>query len=206
MRHPFLDALAAGSLRTEQITTYLQQDQLYLKGFTRICQTLAERCADEQEEKLFRESALLCLEAEQGMQSLLWKSLHLDPPSPGKPLHATEAYMKHETRCVGHPSRLVGLAAALPCNWLYADIAQELLQREEAGRPDHPYRVWIDLYAGEEIQDLAQRWIHVLNRWAESASPGEKQEASEAFAASVRHETAFWEQAYRAPVFSQDLR
>ncbi|WP_161629961.1 TenA family protein [Desulfogranum mediterraneum] len=193
--HPFVEGLAAGTLSPAQMRCYLIQDGLYLQNYIRVCRTLAERAADTADRRLFADSACLSEEAELGIQAGLFKALQLswapEPPGP-----ATSAYIRQESEAAHHPSPLVALAAATPCTVLYAEVGRRLAMRPETAAADHPFRLWLDLYADPAVQEMALQWSSCLNRWAAAAEVSAQQEALEAFAASVQCELNFWEQAW----------
>lgn len=194
--HPFVRGLAAGTLTPAQIRCYLIQDGIYLKGYVATCRALADRAESEADRSLFEESARLSEEAELDMQARLAQALGISSLE-DEPLPATTAYSTHEKRCVEDHSRLVALAGAAPCNVLYAEVGIRLAGLPEAARPDHPFRGWLDLYADPAVQELAARWVAVLDRWAGEADAAEQKPALDAFAVSMQCEVDFWEQAWQ---------
>jgi len=197
LTHPFVDGLAAGSLRPAQVRCYLEQDRLYLAGYVRVCRALAKRAEEIRDSELFEESARLSEEGEAGMQAALASSLGLDLRD-SSPLPATTEYMRREQEALEDRSRLVALAGAAPCNLLYAETGRRLRAVPGTDRPDYPFRAWLDLYGDDAVQRLAERWVEILNRWAGTVTPAEQDRALDVFAAAVRCETAFWDQAWRA--------
>lgn len=193
--HPFVEALACGTLQKSQIQYYLGQDQLYLHNYIKVCRILAERAILEEDKELFKESATLSEEAELGLQEHLVFQLQLewrgDPPGA-----ATKAYMAQENTAVNHSSPLVALAGATPCNVLYAEIGNRLLNRADVVFQGHPFQSWLELYSDPAVQELAVRWIKCLNRWATGTSAFEQQRAIQAFCASMKCEVEFWQQAW----------
>lgn len=198
VRHPFVRALAGGALRLDQVAVYLEQDRLYLSDYVQICLRLAEYSSLASDRTLFIESARLSEEAEGAMQGVFWERLGLATRSPDGPLPATIAYTCHERDCAEGASRLTALAAATPCNWTYAEIGRWLGATASCSMPDHPYAEWIALYAGDEVQTFAARWVACLNRWAEGSSPEDQDAAKAAFVRSVELEVSFWDQAWQA--------
>jgi len=195
VRHPFVEALAAGTLKKSQIEYYLAQDQLYLRNYIKVCRLLADRAVLEADRTLFEESAVLSEEAELGVQEHLVHELQLewrDEP-PGA---ATRAYLEQENTAVIDPVPLVALAGATPCNVLYAEIGNRLLHRKDVVFPGHPFRSWLALYSDPLVQELAVRWIACLNRWAKDTSAVDQQRAIHAFRASMKCEVDFWQQAW----------
>ncbi len=195
--HPFVQGLARGTLTTDQIQCYLIQDGIYLTSYVQVCRALAKRSRTEADRIMFEESARLSEEGEVGMQQTLSQALGL-PVLHGEAMPATTAYSVHEQASAADPSLLVALAGATPCNVLYAEVGKRLKASQEAARPGHPYRVWLDLYADELVQQLADQWAEVLNRWALDASTAEQEQALDAFAVSMQHEVDFWDQAGQA--------
>ncbi len=195
--HPFVAGLAAGTLTRRQMQHYLIQDGLYLRNYVRVCRTLAARAQTEEDRFLFEYSAKISEEAELGIQEQLFRQLRLawvdEAPGP-----ATTAYMEQESSAVEHNSELVGLAAAAPCTVLYAEVGRRLALMEKTADPNHPYRLWLDLYADPAVQNMAEQWIACLNRWAADKDEGEQAEAIQAFVVSIRCEIDFWQQAWKA--------
>ncbi|CAG37096.1 TenA family protein [Desulfotalea psychrophila] len=195
--HPFVEGLARGRLSAEQMQTYLIQDGLYLQNYVRVCRLLANRAAIASDRLLFEYSARLSAEAELGLQAELFQALGLEwrnaPPEP-----ATVAYIYRESEAMLHSSELVALAAATPCTVLYAEVGRRLAERPEAAAANHPFRLWLDLYADASVQEMARQWIQCLNRWAATAKRSAEEQALEAFAVSMQCEVDFWEQAWGA--------
>ena len=195
--HPFVEGLALGRLSAEQMQTYLIQDGLYLQSYVEVCRILAHRATIDSDRSLFEDSARLSAEAELGVQTELFQALGLAwknaPPGP-----ATVAYIRQENEAALHVSELVALAAATPCTVLYAEVGRRLAERPEAAAANHPFRLWLDLYADASVQKMAREWIECLNRWAATATGLAQKQALDAFAVSMACEVDFWEQAWRA--------
>ncbi|MCC5835703.1 MAG: hypothetical protein JJU20_13295 [Opitutales bacterium] len=196
VEHPFVQALARGRLPRAAMQVYQEQDGLYLVAYVHICRTLANRTLNSADSELFERSAVLSEEGESAMQAQLLDKLGLQLAPKPDPLPTTEAYMRHERHCAEKEPLLVALAAAAPCNLLYADIGSRLSQDPRATEGSHPYRVWLDLYADESVQALASEWEEILNRWAFAESADIRQQARAAFVTSVRFEIEFWQQAW----------
>lgn len=195
--HPFVEGLAVGTLSMPQIRHYLLQDGLYLQNYVQVCRILAERVPAEADKKLFIDSALLSEEAELGIQEQLLDELGLSWAAEPAGT-ATQAYICQESSAARHPSALVALAGATPCTVLYAEVGRRLAMRPETKKTDHPFRLWLDLYADAAVQKMATQWIECLNRYALETDFPEQVEALNAFAASMQCEVDFWEQAWQA--------
>jgi thiaminase/transcriptional activator TenA len=87
------------------------------------------------------------------------------------------------------------VAAVLPCQWGYAEIARHLRAQ---GLPAEPrYRRWIEMYAGPEFEDYG-RWLReTLEGLAPHLSPAHRERLKRTFHTSSRWEYLFWEMAWR---------
>ena len=61
----------------------------------------------------------------------------------------------------------------------------------------NPYQKWIDMYSGEEFQDVVKSAIDLTDRVAQDANSKQLQQMEEAFVTSTRLEWMFWDSAYR---------
>ncbi len=87
------------------------------------------------------------------------------------------------------------IAAVLPCQWGYAEIARHLRAR---GMPPEPrYAKWIEMYASAEFEDYG-RWLRAqLETLAPHLSPAHRERLKAIFHTSSRWEYLFWEMAWQ---------
>lgn len=111
------------------------------------------------------------------------------------PVPTTLAYTSYLLATVYGGSFLEGLAAVLPCYWVYARLGAELLA---ASSPDPLYARWIAAYGDPAFQAVAQRVITLTDRVGAQASPVERSRAARHFAVTTRYEWMFWDAAWRA--------
>jgi len=88
----------------------------------------------------------------------------------------------------------LGLAAVLPCYWIYAQVGQDLLER---GSPDPHYQRWIDTYAGEEFAEIVAEVLALVDRTGSVLGSAEEARARAHFATTARYEWMFFDAAYR---------
>jgi len=84
-----------------------------------------------------------------------------------------------------HATLLLGLAAVLPCYWIYAQVGQDLLER---GSPDPHYQRWIDTYAGEEFAEIVAEVLALVDRTGSVLGSAEEAQARAHFATTARYE------------------
>ena len=88
----------------------------------------------------------------------------------------------------------VVLGALLPCFWIYAEVGRDIHARAAAV---HPYRAWIDTYAGEEFHAAVRAVIEATDEAAADASPHLRERMHAAFTRATQLEWLFWDSAYR---------
>jgi thiaminase/transcriptional activator TenA len=111
------------------------------------------------------------------------------PPSP-----TTQAYTSYLLATAFGGSFVDGLAAVLPCYWIYARVGLELLDR---GSTDPRYRRWIDSYSGEDFTKSCAEVLALTDRIGPTLTPADEAEARRHFVATSRYEWMFWDSAYR---------
>jgi thiaminase/transcriptional activator TenA len=88
----------------------------------------------------------------------------------------------------------VVLGALLPCFWIYAEVGRDIHSRAAAV---HPYRAWIDTYAGEEFHAAVRDVIAATDEAAEDTSTRLRERMDAAFRRATQLEWMFWDSAYR---------
>lgn len=104
------------------------------------------------------------------------------------------AYTNHLLLTCLEGAFLEGMAAMLPCYWIYWEVGKELARR---GSKDKAYQRWITQYAGAEYGKTVERVLGVTNAAAKAATAAERQRAKEVFTLSARYEYLFWDMAWR---------
>ncbi|MBT0769520.1 bifunctional hydroxymethylpyrimidine kinase/phosphomethylpyrimidine kinase [Kineosporia sp. J2-2] len=180
---PFLTGLADGTLGKDQFVGYLAQDTHYLDGYAAVLSRLARMADDPVEQAFWAGSAAACLTTETALHRA-WgaSSSPIDPIGP-----VTRAYLDHlETATdAGYEQ---GVAAVLPCYWMYADIGRQL-GPSAAG---NPYREWIDTYQDSLFGESARSARGIADRAAADAEPEVREQMWQAFEASAQLERRFF--------------
>lgn len=198
--HPFVTALAAGSLDPQRFRFYQMQDARYLEAFADACALLSTRAHAPKDKLWFLDAARLALLVEGQLHAGYGKTLgYTDADIAALELTPNNrAYQDHMVATAARGSLVEGIAAITPCPWLYIDLGQ-WLQREHGSVPDtHPFAAWLRTYADPGFNDYMTNLLERLERAAEAAGEAERARAKEAFVVSVRYEWMFWEQAWIA--------
>jgi thiaminase/transcriptional activator TenA len=107
----------------------------------------------------------------------------------------TYAYTRHLLLTCAQGSCAEGLAALLPCQWSYGEIAGPLM----TAPPDDPvYADWICMFGNAEYDALVAETTGLLDRLADPADAGQWALLSAAFSISLRYEGEFWDIALTA--------
>jgi thiaminase/transcriptional activator TenA len=190
LSHPFLNGLTAGELPPSRFQFYLAQDALYLRTFSRALSILAAKAPNEEWGILLNRHAVESLEVERQLHQSLLKSS--DRPARMAPTNL--AYGNHLLVSVSQRPFAEGLAAMLPCYWIYWEVGKELKLR---GSKNAGYQRWIDQYAGEEYGATVRQVLDIMNAEAATISARSRQEALRLFEISARYEYMFWDMAWR---------
>ncbi len=198
--HPFVAGIGDGSLPEDRFRFYVRQDYLFLTDYGRLLALAAARAPRLEWMRRFAALAQAVLETEMDLHrqfAARWgitaEQLESETTAP-----ATDAYCDYllRTAALGDFSELA--AAVLPCMWSYSEIGRHLAAAGALGsEPTQPYAEWVEMYASDEIGELAA-WCRELTdaAAAEVAGPGRRR-MHDAFRASSEHELAFWDSAWR---------
>jgi thiaminase/transcriptional activator TenA len=196
LRHPFVKGLTDGSLPRESFQFYAVQDALYLRDFARALSLAAARAPREDWIIMFNEHAAGALRVERDLHESFFAEWGLTPEAvAGTPLAPTNlAYTSYLLAVAYGTPFHEGLAAVLPCYWIYWEVGKEL---ERAGSPDPLYARWIGTYASEEFGGLVRAVLDTMDRTAASLGPAEREAMRRHFVTTSRYEWMFWEMGYR---------
>lgn len=190
LKHPFLLGLADGSLPRSRFRYYLVQDALYLDAFSRALSVLASKAPRSDWALAFNRDAIESLEVERQMHAELLRGL----PASAEMAPTNYAYTNHLMASVERGSFLEGLAAMLPCYWIYWEVGKQLIKR---GSKDKDYQRWISQYSSEAYGKTVERVLAVIDAEAATASPAALERAKKLFVMSARYEYQFWDAAWR---------
>jgi thiaminase (transcriptional activator TenA) len=197
-RHPFVHALADGSLASEKFRFYQMQDARYLEAFADACSLISVRCRAPKEKLWFIDAARLAIIVEGqlhagyglklGYTEADIASMELTPNN--------RAYQNHMIRSAQCGSLVEAIAAIAPCPWLYTELGAHLEKILGSIDEAHPYADWLRTYADPGFVEYTNALLELMESAAEAADAASREHAREAFTASARYEWMFWEQAW----------
>lgn len=195
----FLRHLGEGTLPLEVFRTYIEQDSLYLTGYSKALAILAAKSPDPQTAAFWATSSANAAAVESAMHDQMLTGGAL-PPRQGEPEHSQIclAYVSFLIAAAATESYAVAAAAALPCFWIYAEVGRDLAESAAkviTADSAHPYAQWVTTYGAAEFQQSAATARSLVDAAAESASERERAAMEKAFILAVRYELMFWDTA-----------
>ena len=196
VEHPFLKGLADGSLPRSRFQFYLVQDAHYLRTFAKVLSVLAAKAPREEWTLTLNQHARSALGAERELHEGLLASygVSFDAVRDAPIAPTTYAYMSHLLAVAYQETFSHGLAAVLPCYWIYWEVGKEL---QKKGSKDADYQRWIDQYASEEFGQAVEQVLEMMNTEAEHLNARSRKVLKEIFRTSTRYEWMFWDMAWR---------
>ncbi len=195
LEHPFIGGLTEGNLTEDRFSYYVMQDALYLREFAKALTGLASTAPKPEVLEMFCRHATDAMAVERSLHEGFFQDLGLHPEQVDStpPSPTTRAYCDFMIASVRSGSFEEGLAAVLPCYWIYQKVGQALLP---AGSPNPLYQRWIETYGSDEFDQVVQDVLDLTNQVASDASKTLKSSMRTLFLLGCRYEWMFWDAAY----------
>ncbi|MGH3960853.1 thiaminase II [Mycobacterium sp.] len=194
LAHPFLAGLTDGSLDPEAFAHYLVQDAYYLHDFARALTVVGSKAPTHAGVGMFARHAAGIVEVELAVHDSLLSELGIHHTDVAPVAPTTRAYTSYLLATAYGGAFADGLAAVLPCYWIYAKVGAELVQR---GSPDSRYQRWIDTYADAEYQSVVAEVLALADDIGRTLCAADEARARAHFAVTARYEWMFWDAAWR---------
>ncbi|BDR61148.1 thiaminase II [Lactobacillus xylocopicola] len=193
--HPFVKELASGELPLKKFRFYLLQDRYYLDEFTKFHQLIAATAEDQQIADFVRARAQDLRDTEIKVREQFFQELAITSEEVLKtPIAPTAyAYVNHLYQSLARDGLGAGVAAIVPCYWLYQEIGKSLADTDS---PVTYYQEWIDTYEDDWYQVNVAKVLALTNQLADQATEDERQGMRDAFIRSSYYELQFWQMAY----------
>jgi thiaminase/transcriptional activator TenA len=197
--HPMVAEIAAGSLPHGTFRRYFEQNVLYLGDYARAIGLIAGKAPDLAAADVLSRFLRQIVGTEIPANIAFLERLGGSPAGPADGgagmLPATYAYTRHLLYTCALGTCAEGLAAVLPCQWSYGELAAPLM----ASLPADPvYADWISMFGGDGYETLVAETTGLLDRLADSGDGLVMQRLSSIFDTSTRYEVQFWDMAYGA--------
>lgn len=196
LAHPFITGLTDGTLDDRAFAQYVAQDVHYLRDYARALAIVGAKAPTLADTATFARHAAEVFDVELQLHDSLLPQLGLDADllarSPVLP--TTRAYTSYLVATAYGGTFAEGLAAILPCYWIYARVGTALAER---GSTDARYQLWIDGYSGEEYAATVDEVLAVTDRIGPALTAAEEAVARAHFATTARYEWMFFDAAHR---------
>lgn len=190
---PFIKELVNGTLDKEKFKFYIMQDSIYLEHFSKALALIAARCTKIEDSFTYHQFAQNAIVVENHLHDHYFKDFGIEDVGVAQP--ACHQYFHFLKSTTSLDSVEVGMAAVLPCFWIYKAVGDYIL-KNQVGQ-NNPYQKWIDTYGGEEFSKAVQQAINICDIVAEGASSQTKEDMLEAFITASHLEYDFWDAAYK---------
>ncbi|MEE2996139.1 MAG: thiaminase II [Pseudomonadota bacterium] len=199
--HDFVCQLADGTLPEKCFRHYLIQDYLFLVHFARAWALAAFKADDLPDIRSAASvlSGIVDVEMDLHVRYCAdWGLTETDMASAPEAMETT-AYTRYVFER-GMAGDLLDMHVALaPCIVGYGEIGQVLASDPATVIDGNPYRSWIDMYAGEEYQEISTGAVEQLERLGKAKGADVRfDNLAATFAQATRLEEAFWQMGLRA--------
>ncbi len=193
---PFNAGLADGTLGEDRFRHYMIQDAHYLEGFARALSLASAKGHDADHVVHFAGAAQTAIVVERSLHADFFKRFGVSPAdfAEAQPSPVCDHYVSWLLRTAALEPLEVGLAALLPCFWIYREVGKHILST--AVRPN-PYQAWIDTYAGEEFEQAVDAVIAAVDDVACDVSERNRRAMHRAFTRATQLEWMFWNSAWQ---------
>jgi thiaminase/transcriptional activator TenA len=156
---------------------YLLQDSHYLRAFGQALSVLASKAPREEWAIVLNEHAADALKTERQLHEGILASYGLTRTAIANAVVApsNHAYTSHLLAAVHQRPFAEGLAAVLPCYWVYWEVGKAL-KKKGSKNPD--YQRWIDRYAASEVRQGGRQVLDMMDAEAASLDPRSRQAAN----------------------------
>jgi thiaminase/transcriptional activator TenA len=194
--HPFLGSLVEGNLPEDVFRNYVVQDAIYLKAYARALSALGGRAHTVGDTELFATRAARAIGVERTLHRELLASLGIaeELVEETEPSPTNLAYTSFIGAHVHGGSFADGLAAVVPCFWIYWEVASRLIER---GSPHPVYRRWIESYRSEEFERGVRAVLELVDRVGAGLGEDDRRRMRRIVLAASRYEWMFWDAAWR---------
>lgn len=192
----FNQELAQGILAKDKFKYYIEQDYLYLQMYSKVLAILSTKAPSRDEANFWLASSngILQVEAEVHQYFLQTFNSSLAQADNLEMSPTTEHYTSFLYMLATLEPYEIGVAAVLPCFWIYGEVGSSLLK---LSKQDNFYQAWINNYAGSDFQTAVKKAIQITDLVASSANQNIRERMRYAYKRSAQLEYMFWDVAYQ---------
>jgi len=195
--HPFIRGLNDGTLPLDRFQHYMIQDTLYIAEYARAMAWVAPLMPDVKDLLAMLDGARQTFETEEMLKQHYFEQfgITMEDALGVESAPTCKAYIDHLFRYTRNGTLAEGMAAILPCAWVYLEIGCTLTREREIA-DDHPYKPWLMTYVVPEFRDLVDSWFDILDRAVSTYPKGKLTHIEDVFITSCRYEWMFWDMSW----------
>jgi len=196
LTHPFLRGLTDATLDEGCFRYYLAQDAHYLRDYARALAVVGAKAPAHATTAMFARHAAQTVAVELALHQTLLPQLGLSSAELDEVTVSptTTAYTSYLLATAYGGTFADGIAAVLPCYWIYQRVGAELAAQ---GSPDARYQRWIDTYADEAFAGTVTEVLAAADAAGTGLTAAESERAARHFETTARYEWMFWDAAWR---------
>jgi thiaminase/transcriptional activator TenA len=194
--HPFVAALADGSLPEAAFRHYLVQDYKFLIHFARAYALAAYKADTLDDIRAAAETLTALVGVEMALHVDYCAGWGLDPAAmeAAPEDNACMAYTRYVLETGLRGDALDLHVALIPCVAGYGEIGARLAADPATRREGNPYAAWIAMYSGDAYQQVAQAAVGQLDKLGAARGGDARYERLRTvFAEACRLEADFWQ-------------
>jgi len=195
--HPFVRAIADGTLDLERFRFYIIQDHLYLMQYAKLFALGLIKSADEADIRLFASLISDTLDTENAVHRDYLKTLGISPEniSMAKSSIITESYTNYMLS-VGFSQGVAEIAAAvLACSWSYKIIGDWCLKNMKA--ENRFFSPWIKEYTSASYNRSNDEIISFIDEKTSAYTDEQLKNIENIVLLCSRYELLFWDMAWK---------
>ncbi|MDL2316566.1 TenA family protein [Desulfovibrio sp. OttesenSCG-928-A18] len=191
-RHSFVVELVDGVLPADKFLYYLQQDRLYLAGYTRALAVTAGRMRSDDDLALVLHFADKTLTTGRELHDSYFREYQM-PGTQARRSPGCLAYTNHLLERANMGSAAESIAALLTSFWMFRETGNHIRSLADV---ENPYSRWIEHFSCQEYSKLVDQAIELCDRLASETGDEERVRMAEAFLISSRYEYMLCEDAW----------
>ena len=191
INHPLIIELASGELDIKKFHYYIQQDELYIKDYSKALSFLAGKAPDSEKMNILLTFAKDGYLIEHELHEHFFKKYDIPRTKIKEP--ACLSYSCFLLSSILTESYEVGLSSLLPCFWIYREVGLHIFKNS---KQNNKYKAWIETYAGDEFRKQVEEMLRLTEDASKNANTDTKEKMMQAFFYSTQLEYRFWDAAY----------
>ncbi|MEM3157063.1 MAG: thiaminase II [Nitrososphaerota archaeon] len=196
INHEFIRHMLDGTLPIDIFKHYVFQDYLYLGEFARAVAIVGAKAPDDDwAAVLFNDAGAAMTIERRWLHEYLLSEWGIKPEELSR-ISMTPVNLAYTSYLLATSTMKPfeeGLAALLPCFWVYREVGLEMLRN---GSPVPAYQRWIDTYSSEDYGRAVNEVLSIAEQAFEKLDAVEILRARKAFRTSTLYEYLFWDRAY----------